>query len=140
MARAKKYRSVQMAPQVCGFKPLCVHVRKAGETLISFAEYEALKLCDYEQMRQEEAALLMNVSRPTFTRIYQSVRKKVATAFVEGRGIKFEEGKATLAKWYTCEICQIVFTISDMDKKECPFCHNSSIDLNCLGHETITVC
>ncbi len=128
-----------MAPQVCGFRPQGVHVRKTGEALISFAEYEALKLCDYEQMRQEEAAVLMNVSRPTFTRIYQNVRKKIAKAFVEGQSIRFEEGKAALANWYTCENCQIIFTLSGEGEKVCPLCHNLSVDINCINHETITV-
>jgi predicted DNA-binding protein (UPF0251 family)/predicted Fe-Mo cluster-binding NifX family protein len=61
---------------------------------ILFEEYEALRLADYVGLKHDEAAEKMNVSRPTFARIYESVRKKIAMAFVESRPIHFEVGSA----------------------------------------------
>ena len=55
------------------------------EVSIDFEEYEALNLCDYELLNQAEAARLMKISRPTFTRIYESVRRKIARTIPGGR-------------------------------------------------------
>ena len=73
-----------MAPCFGGFKPFGVLNEKQGRVMINIEEYEALKFCDYEHLTQLEAAELMNISRPTFTRIYESVRSKIARAFIEG--------------------------------------------------------
>lgn len=61
---------------------------------VLFEEYEALRLADYVGLKHDEAAEKMNVSRPTFARIYESVRRKIAMAFVESRPIHFEVGSA----------------------------------------------
>ena len=39
-------------------------------------------------MHHTEAARLMGISRPTFARIYESARRKIAQALVETREIK----------------------------------------------------
>jgi len=128
MARTKKLRQIQMAPQFCGFSPDGLLKNKGKEVTITFAEYEALNLCDYELMTQAEAAVVMNVSRPTFTRIYESVRRKIAKAFIEGCTITFETGNADIAEWYKCNSCRISFTIPQGKAHECPFCKNTDIN------------
>jgi len=50
-------------------------------------ELEALRLADLEGLYQEQAAEKMGVSRPTFARILESARKKVAEALVKGKGL-----------------------------------------------------
>jgi predicted DNA-binding protein (UPF0251 family)/predicted Fe-Mo cluster-binding NifX family protein len=65
-----------------------------SKIVVLFEEYEALRLADYMGLKHDEAAQKMNVSRPTFARIYESVRKKIAKAFVESRPIHFEVGNA----------------------------------------------
>lgn len=116
-----------MTPDFSGFKPCGVNCHKS-RVIISYEEYEALKMCDYELFTQAEAANLMNISRPTFTRIYESVRRKIARAFVEGAGIYFEgEGNFNVDEWYKCENCKIVFTIPDQSGKICPFCKGNEI-------------
>ncbi len=130
MTRTKKNRYVQMAPHFSGFNPLGLVNKNKNVTIISFEEYEALKLCDYEHLKQVEAADLMNISRPTFTRIYESVRKKIAQAFVEGSPIIFEGGNAYIAEWYKCVFCEITFTLKIESEKKCPLCESQTVTSN----------
>jgi predicted DNA-binding protein (UPF0251 family) len=55
-------------------------------------EFEALRLADLEGRYQEAAAAEMHISRPTFSRIIESARKKLADALVNGRAIRIEGG------------------------------------------------
>jgi len=130
MARTKKNRLIQMAPHFCGFKPQGVQCKKGSEVFIDFEEYEALNLCDYELLTQAEAAKMMKISRPTFTRIYESVRRKIAKAFIEGSCIHFEGGNVDISSWYKCEHCKITFTLGDEATKACPLCKKEVITQN----------
>ena len=90
-----------------------------------FEEYEALRLCDYDMYNHHQASVIMGVSRPTFTRIYSSVRQKIAKAFVEGRQISIEGGKVYFdSNWYSCSQCGCYFNNPEMDKpvEMCPLC------------------
>ena len=127
MARNKKDRLIKMAPHFCGFKPQGVQCKPGYEVSINFEEYEALNLCDYELLKQVDAAKLMKISRPTFTRIYESVRRKIAKAFIEGSSIYFEDGNSTISDWLKCNNCQISFTISDNSDKSCPICKSRAL-------------
>jgi uncharacterized protein len=122
MTRNKKDRLIQMAPSFCGFKPQGIQNKAGSEISINFEEYEALNLCDYELLKQAEAAKLMKISRPTFTRIYESVRRKIARAFIEGSPIIFESGSSAITEWLTCGKCQLTFTTADNSKQICPIC------------------
>jgi predicted DNA-binding protein (UPF0251 family) len=130
MARNKKDRLIQMAPHFSGFNPQGVQSKPGSEVSINFEEYEALNLCDYELLNQAEAAKLMNISRPTFTRIYESVRRKIAKAFIEGSSILFEAGNSSVSDWLKCNDCQITFTVLDNSDKCCPVCKSNVITKN----------
>jgi predicted DNA-binding protein (UPF0251 family) len=62
------------------------------ETVMTLDEFEALRLADLEGAYQEAAAAQMHVSRPTFSRIIESARRKVADALVNGRALRIEGG------------------------------------------------
>jgi len=95
---------------------------------ILLEEYEALRLSDYSNLKQEEAAKIMNVSRPTFTRIYNSCLKKLAKAFAEGRTILIEGGHVEFDKqWYRCLDCTSLFHESD-ENSECISCDSDNIE------------
>ena len=130
MARNKKDRLIQMAPHFSGFKPQGVQNSTSTDICINFEEYEALKLCDYELLTHAEAAVIMNVSRPTFTRIYENVRRKIAKAFIEGCSIYFEGGNVTIGIWYKCSQCKITFSLAADALKNCPFCNTLIINPN----------
>lgn len=65
---------------------------KKGYITLSVDELEALRLCDLENIEQEEAAKRMEVSRGTFQRILYSARNKSAEALCEGKGVIIEGG------------------------------------------------
>ncbi len=55
-------------------------------------EWEAINLADYKDLNHEEAAVLMEISRPTFSRLISSARKAVASALIEGAALKIGGG------------------------------------------------
>ncbi len=69
MPRKKRDRRLLAPPAIKG---LSVYGPKnrSEQVYLYFEEYEAIKLLDYENMTQEEAAVCMDVSRPTLTRNY----------------------------------------------------------------------
>ena len=73
MARQKCKRFTSFRPPCCQFHPNTIKPAKEAITLLS-EEVEALYLMDLLELYQEEAALKMGVSRPTFARIIKSAR------------------------------------------------------------------
>ena len=55
-------------------------------------EFEALRLLDAEGLTQEGCAARMNIARTTVTAIYDSARKKVADALVNGKRLLITGG------------------------------------------------
>ncbi len=129
--RPKKIRNISFAPTVLGFKPYgeSKSLSKKEPVFLHYEEYEALRLCDYEKRTQLQAASLMNISRPTLTRIYSSARKKIATGFIEGRQIIVEGGKVSFDQdWHICPSCGTHFTYPFKNGEatyQCPLCRSS---------------
>lgn len=93
MPRPKQCRSVECPPSAKGFKPFghgCI--KDKGCVTLQIDEYEAMRLIDKEGLSQEAAALKMQVSRPTFTRIYDRARKTIAEAIFENKTLRIGEG------------------------------------------------
>jgi uncharacterized protein len=106
MPRPKKSRKICQPPQMKGFRPFGMPTCKIETIQLSFEEYESIKLVNYDLMDQDKAALQMNVSRPTFTRIYNKALKIIAKAFVEAKAIAIEGGNYQLdADWFRCKKC-----------------------------------
>ena len=123
MSRTKKKRLIERAPNFNGFKPFGVQNASDDEICLTFEEYESIKLCDYDLLKHEEAAQLMNISRSTFSRIYESARRKIAKAFVEVYSIRFDGGSTSLyAVWVKCHNCNVSYMETDDMKHECPLC------------------
>ena len=66
--------------------------------VLTYAELEALRLTDLEELTQEAAAERMGVSRRTFWNDLKSARVKVATALVKGLPIRIEGGEYELRR------------------------------------------
>jgi len=125
MARPFINRKVSTPPRTRSFSP-CSSSKKEIEYLeLKWEEYEAFKLVYYDDLNHLKASKHMEVSRPTFTRIFNSALKKISKAFVEAKGIKFNKGNAVLqGDWYECYNCDAIFTIpvAFLDKL-CPICN-----------------
>lgn len=96
MPRQPKCRYVSELPGVIFFKPAGTPMRKLHVVSLTIDEYEAIRWADTKNLQHNEAAERMRVSRPTFTRILASARRKVATAIVEGRALRIDGGNFKL--------------------------------------------
>ena len=106
MARPQKSRKVCNPPKMNGFKPFGIPICEIEQVTLKIEEYESFKLIDYDLLSQDEAAVMMNVSRPTFTRIYNKALKTIIKAFVEGKSILIEGGNYQFDKdWFKCKKC-----------------------------------
>lgn len=89
-----------------GFKPFGMPGCRFDPVILKFEEYESIRLVNYKGLQQDDAAKEMNISRPTFTRIYNKALKQIAKSFVEGKAIEIEGGNYFLEKdWYRCRKC-----------------------------------
>lgn len=91
--RSKRCRRILNPPQAVRYLP-DNNSSVNDAVIVLFEEYEALRLADYEFLKHDAAAVQMQVSRATFARIYESVRRKLAIAFVEARPVVFQSGCA----------------------------------------------
>jgi predicted DNA-binding protein (UPF0251 family) len=65
---------------------------------LSLEEVESIRLKDLERLEQEVCAQQMRISRPTFHRILESAREKLADALINGKAIQIEGGNYELAQ------------------------------------------
>lgn len=96
MSRPKCNRMICSIPDKNYFKPRGIPSSELDEIVLNLDEYEAIRLADYEQLYQEEAAGRMNISRQTFGRIIESAHKKIADVLINGKALKIEGGKVSL--------------------------------------------
>ena len=71
------------------FKPNGVPLRQLQQIQLHHDELEALRLCDFEGLFQEQAGEKMGVSRGTVQRLVTSARRKTAEALVSGAALIF---------------------------------------------------
>lgn len=95
MPRPTKCRMICRFPQTLEFIPA-----KDGDgekpVILTVDEYETIRLIDREELSQEQCSKRMQVARTTVQKIYDSARKKVADALVDGRPLKIEGGEYRL--------------------------------------------
>lgn len=104
MSRPVKSRHVCCLPRVTGFGPL----KAAGEARLvqmTVDEYETIRLIDYLGMTQEMCAETMQVARTTVQSIYESARRKMAFALVEGIQLRIEGGAYRLCERNSAHGC-----------------------------------
>ncbi|MGB9813131.1 MAG: DUF134 domain-containing protein [Thermovenabulum sp.] len=134
MPRPPKWRRVQFLPEITYFKPAGVPLKQLDEVKLTVEELEAIRLKDLEGLEQEECAEKMGISRPTFFRIINSARSKIADALVNGKAIRIEGGNFKISQLVRCLKCGNVWQeISIDDKKEdikCPSCNNKELILD----------
>lgn len=90
--RPQKTRWVKCVPGERCFKPLCKPLAKLKCVCITLDEFEAMRLTCLEGLKQDGAARLMKVSRPTLSRILTSAQRKIADGLVNIKAIRIEGG------------------------------------------------
>ena len=93
MARRTQCRRIGAYPDCWLFSPE-EGAREAVQ--LSLDEYECIRLLDREGLTQEQCAASMGVGRTTVTAIYDSARRKIAEALVEGKALRIGGGSYTL--------------------------------------------
>ncbi|HEX2924930.1 MAG TPA: DUF134 domain-containing protein [Ruminiclostridium sp.] len=99
MPRPRKCRRVGFIPGNACFYP---EVKSVVQVVLSIEEVEAMRLADYLEIGQDEAAESMSVSRGTFQRIINSARKKTADALVHGKTIRIDGGNYKVTPGRPC--------------------------------------
>jgi len=90
--RPTKCRWVGQDLDVTYFKPKGVPLRQLAEVRLTVEELEAVRLKDVEGLEQQACAERMRVSRPTFHRVLQGARHKIALALTQGMAIRIAGG------------------------------------------------
>lgn len=92
MPRPRHTRRVSNVPDVTYFKPAGVPMSRLQVIVLTVEEFEALRLKDFLERNQKDAAEEMDISQPTFHRLVKVARQKIAEAIVRGKSIKIEGG------------------------------------------------
>ena len=117
-------RRVQLPPNFQNFKPSGIPRKFLKALNLSIDEYEAIRLADYEGLEHQKAAEYMAISRPTFTRLIDKARHKIARAIVDGMELVIEGGNVEFAnRLRRCRKCgdEQIQPISDLSDG-CPEC------------------
>ena len=104
MPRPVSCRHVHGNPTATVFKPTGIPRCALEEVALTLDEFEALRLADLLRMYQEEAALQMGVSRPTFGRILEQAHHKIADALVHGKIVRIGGGAVEQAGHRCCHL------------------------------------
>jgi predicted DNA-binding protein (UPF0251 family) len=96
------HRHIAGRPGARVFKPIGIPVVALDEVVMTLDEFEALRLADLDGLYQEQAAERMRVSRPTFARIVDAARRKVADVLVHGKALRIEGGPVQLGRRRCC--------------------------------------
>lgn len=95
-------------PPVQSFKPVGVRRCEIDEIVMTLEEWEALRLNDRDGIEQQDAAVMMGVSKPTFHRIITEARRKTVAALTRGKALRIEGGDFRLVErlpHFACRDC-----------------------------------
>ena len=131
MSRPVCCRRVSAQPASTFFKPRGIPLSLLETITLAVDEYEALRLADLEGLYQEDAADRMGISRPTFGRIVESARKKIAEALVNGKALEIKGGEIEMVsqREFACSDCQHKWAIPYGTGRPaaCPQCQSRNI-------------
>jgi uncharacterized protein len=91
MPRPRKRRCIRFNPPAVFYKPQGVPLGELRGVTLCTDGLEAMRLVDAQGLSQEQAAALMEVSRPTLCRMLAEARAAVARALANGWAIRIED-------------------------------------------------
>ncbi|MBR9975661.1 MAG: DUF134 domain-containing protein [Bacteroidetes bacterium] len=92
MPRPRIPRRIDTPPRFLQFKPVGVPRRLLETVTMTVDEIEAIRLADREGLDHQPAAERMGISRPTFTRLIEAARSKLAMCIIDGKELVIEGG------------------------------------------------
>ena len=98
MTRPYKPRKICREPQARFFKPRGIPLNQLEIVNLTLDELEAIRLCYYENLYQDEAAREMDISRQTVGRILSSAQQKIASFLINGQALKIEGGTVQMSE------------------------------------------
>jgi len=134
MTRPKNNRIVHEPPLFSVFKPVGIRGMSSDQISMSLDEFEALRLADHLGLSHAEASDEMEISRPTFSRLIEQARKKIADFLIQGKLLVIEGGNVHFRKnIIRCQDCGQMFNMNFSEAiTECPACHSKNL-LNLAG-------
>ena len=87
MPRPKKKRCCRKYQANRVYKPQGIPLEDIDTTFLSLDQFEAIRLCDIENLDQEQAGQKMGVSRGTIQRLLYETRKQIAEAILHNNAI-----------------------------------------------------
>ncbi|MGE0089712.1 MAG: DUF134 domain-containing protein [Bacteroidales bacterium] len=134
MPRPQNNRTVHEPPIFTDFKPIGVKGVSLESVTISLDEFEAFRLADHLGLSHEEAADEMDISRPTFSRLIEQARKKIADFIMNGKLLSIDGGNVHFRNnIIKCQSCGHMFRTNFTDIiTECPACQSKNL-LNLAG-------
>jgi len=89
--RRRKHKNIGVDHSKVCFKPCKIRGKELSYVVVYEDEMEAIRLADYEGLYQQQSAEIMGISRPTFSRLIESARKKIADAILNQKAIRIEK-------------------------------------------------
>ncbi len=128
--RPKCLRVVRDIPDIDYFKPRGIPLKDLESVRLKVEELEAIRLVDFEGLKQKDAANEMGISRRTLARELKSGRMKTAEALIKGKAIEIKGGHfITKKRSFICKDCgyEWVEPSGTGRPKECPECKSNNI-------------
>lgn len=124
MSRPKKKRIVFRPPLYADYKPIGVQRVALKLESLGLDEFEAIRLVDYLGMEHLEAAVEMEISRSTLTRLIEKARGKIARFLVEGKHLQVGGGNIHFKRnLIRCHDCSHLFHSEfEVETDACPTC------------------
>ncbi|ACF12923.1 protein of unknown function DUF134 [Chloroherpeton thalassium ATCC 35110] len=130
MPRPFQIRKVTRLPKCKSFKPVGVPRKVLEQAILALDEYEAIRLADYLKLEHLEAAEKMGISRPTFTRLIERARTKLASAIIEAKELVIEGGHIDLQSTrLRCSDCGEEQQAEPSESSQnCPECGSENVE------------
>ncbi|QEN09486.1 DUF134 domain-containing protein [Oceanispirochaeta crateris] len=128
MGRNEIVRSVNSPPRFFRFNAEDSPTSQKKPIELHLDEYEALRLADKLNYDHKDASRIMNISRPTFTRLLNRARKKAADFLTDGGPLEIAGGRILFASnVYCCKTCHRPFQVEPGEAISCPRCNGNQV-------------